>query len=445
MFIFPQDLYCDVRIERKFSTSISFLKEKLENFVERATEGAFIRIFDGNMWYYSATTSILDIQKEIDSLSHLCSSNSFILENSTVKKFQVNKEKVDKFIDNDVRKISSDKKMNLVKCYINLFSLRPYIKMWNAHYEENHTTMEFYSSSGSDLTWTNQSCGLRYSFNLAENDKKFNDSYSFGANCFTELENLEGEISKYIDEAYDFMKNAKDIKPGKYCVILSPLAAGIFAHESFGHKSESDFMIGDEKMKKEWAIGKKVGSSILSIVDDGQEMGVGYTPYDDEGSFSEKTYLIKDGILSGRLHSVLTASKLEENPTGNARAISFMYEPIVRMTTTYIDKGDKTKEQLFSEVKEGIFIDTIKHGSGLSTFTLAPSRAYYMKDGKIEYPVNVAVITGTVFETLNRIDGLSDKVKLLSFVGGGCGKMEQAPLPVGFGGPFVRVSQMDVM
>jgi TldD protein len=317
--------------------------------------------------------------------------------------------------------------------------------MWNSNYEDVHIVKEFYSSVGSDLIWTNQSCGLRYSFNLAEEDKKFNDSYSFGSNFFKELENIEGNISKYIDEAYDFMKNAKDIEPGKYCVILSPLAAGIFAHESFGHKSEADFMIGDENMKKEWAIGKKVGSDILSIIDSGQEMGVGYTPYDDEGTLSEKTYLIKDGILAGRLHSVLTSSMLEEAPTGNARSISFMYEPIVRMTTTYIDKGSKSKEQLFSEVKEGIFIDTVKHGSGLSTFTLAPSRAYFIKNGKIEYPVNVAVITGTVFDTLNRIDGLSDKVKLLSFVGGGCGKMEQHPLPVGFGGPFVRVSQMDVM
>jgi len=197
-------------------------------------------------------------------------------------------------------------------------------------------------------------------------------------------------------------------------------------------------------MKKEWALGKKVGSDILSIVDSGQIPGSGYVPYDDEGTAAKETYLIKDGILTGRLHSASTAAALEEGLTGNARAISFEYEPIVRMTTTYIKPGSKTFDELVSEVDDGYLIETIKHGSGLSTFTIAPSLAYRIENGKITDPVNIAVISGTVFETLSEIDGLSDKLELLSFVTGGCGKMEQYPLPVGFGGPYVRVRNMMV-
>ena len=87
---------------------------------------------------------------------------------------------------------------------------------------------------------------------------------------------------------------------------------------------------------------------------------------------------------------------------------------------------------------------SIKHGSGLSTFTMAPSLAYRIKGGKIAEPLNIAVVTGNVFETLGEIDGLSDKLELLSFAEGGCGKMEQWPLPVGFGGPYVRVKNMNV-
>ena len=91
------------------------------------------------------------------------------------------------------------------------------------------------------------------------------------------------------------------------------------------------------------------------------------------------------------------------------------------------------------------YIDTIKHGSGLSTFTIAPSLAYFIKDGKVAGPAQISVISGSVFDTFGKIDAISDKVELLSFVGGGCGKMEQHPLPVGFGGPYVRVREMSVL
>jgi TldD protein len=161
--------------------------------------------------------------------------------------------------------------------------------------------------------------------------------------------------------------------------------------------------------------------------------------YDDEGTRACETYLIKNGTLAGRLHSAYTAAALDEKLTGNARAKDFEYEPIVRMTSTYILPGNKTKEQLISEVSDGILIETINHGSGMSDFTIAPRRAYRIRNGKITEPVSISVITGNVFSTLNEIDGLSDKLEILSFIMGGCGKMEQYPLSVGFGGPYVRV------
>ena len=80
----------------------------------------------------------------------------------------------------------------------------------------------------------------------------------------------------------------------------------------------------------------------------------------------------------------------------------------------------------------------------MSTFTIAPSVAYEIQEGGLGRPVQISVISGSVFETLGLIDGLSREVEFLSFVTGGCGKMEQNPLPVGFGGPYVRVSEMNV-
>lgn len=173
-------------------------------------------------------------------------------------------------------------------------------------------------------------------------------------------------------------------------------------------------------------------------------MGSGFVPFDDEGTKSRKTYLIKNGILAGRLHSTTTAESLNEDLTGNARAINFEFEPIVRMTNTYIEPGDKTKEELISEVKLGILVEDVNHGTGMSTFTIAPNISYMIRDGKIAEPVNISVITGDVMETLYEIDGISKELEILTFALGGCGKMEQFPLPVGIGGPYIRVKNLNV-
>ena len=147
--------------------------------------------------------------------------------------------------------------------------------------------------------------------------------------------------------------------------------------------------------------------------------------------------LIRLGIkLRG---DVILEYTVDEEATGNARSIGFEYEPIPRMTTTFIEAGSSTREKLFREVDRGIFVESVLHGSGLSTFTLAPSLAWMIRGGEVAEPVRIAVMTGSVMETLGRIDGLSDEVEIVSIPGGGCGKHEQYPLPVGFGGPHVRV------
>jgi len=275
-------------------------------------------------------------------------------------------------------------------------------------------------------------------------EERFNSNFLKSGQYIQDFEDYTTELEKDIEEARLFIE-APTIKAGKYPVILSEETAGVFAHESFGHKSEADFMIGDDQMKKEWEIGKKVANDILSIVDEGStRMISGYVPVDDEGNPKKKVYLIKNGILSSRLHSYETAKELNEENTGNARAINFFYEPIVRMCNTYIEAGNSTFEELCAGIKDGFYVKKIIHGSGLSTFTLAVNRAWRIKNGKLAEPVKVKLITGSVFQTLNDIDGLSNTVIISSSAIGGCGKMEQWPLPISMGGPKIRVKQMMV-
>lgn len=444
MFRFPENFYSDVRIERVYRSHIRIEMGRLEEVKEKNDSGAFIRLFDGQRWFYSSTTDLAGINEELAGLAALARPDKEILSHPMVTRMQKNTGVHCSFTAGSVKDVTLKEKIRLNESYAALVAEDKQISHWSASYSDAHIIKEFYSSIGGDLKFDTQTAGLRLGFRFGSGPNVFSETWCKAQSHFAELGNLHQEAREYVDKARQFFLHAEKIPGGNYTVVLSPLAAGIFAHESFGHKSEADFMIGDEQMIKEWQIGKRVGSEQLSIVDDGNVPGSGFTPYDDEGNRAEKTVLIGNGVLRGRLHSAATAADLDEATTGNARSISFEFEPIVRMTATYIEPGSISKDELIGSIKHGILIDSVKHGSGMSTFTLAPSMAYMIEDGRVTRPVKFSVITGNVMSTLDQIDAVSNELEILSFVGGGCGKMEQYPLPVSFGGPFVRVKEINV-
>ena len=444
MIHFCDGYYADIRIEDRSRTDISYKAGILEEMKTRVERQAFLRVYDGKLWYYASVTDIDHLQKTLDGLYVAATKNPHILEDPVVMRFERNRDAVLNFTDCSVRDTPLKEKQELLLSYLPLLNEDSCITLSTGVYLDRNSLFHFQSSLGADIRYDYQTCGLAFSCNMAEGEKKFTGNWEKGGTHFCEMQGLEEEIKAAVKEQAAFLRDSIPVKPGNYPVVLSPEVAGVFAHESFGHKSESDFMLSDESMKEEWQLGKRVASFILSIVDDGNVPGCGYVPYDDEGTKAEKTYLIKNGVLAGRLHSTQTAAALDEGSTGNARAIDCTFEPIVRMTTTYIEPGDLDFDQILAPVKEGYFIKSVRHGSGMSTFTLAPSLAYEIVDGKLGRPVQISVLTGSVFKTLGLIDGLTKDVKLLSFITGGCGKMEQINLPVGFGGPYVRVSSMNV-
>lgn len=443
MYNFREGLYGDVRIEDVFESKITYKNEVLEQQKVKAYKGAFIRVFDGNKWYYAATTELDRIQSELDALSNMAVINSDIENHPIVKMFEVHNQEHLMFEENSVKNITIDEKKKMLESYFDIFNVSEVVQC-DAMYVDKRVVKTFYSSKGSNLKFDNQTTGIRFACDFLIGEEKGRESFS---KAFTEFEPLLEQrefLQDEIEKQIHYVTHAENVESGEYTVVLSPMATGVFTHESFGHKSESDFMVGDETMAKEWALGKQVAAKGVTIVDDGQELGSGFVQFDDEGTKSKKTMIITDGELTGRLHSAATATALEESLTSNARALNFEFEPIVRMTTTYIERGNRKKEDIISEIKEGIFVETIRHGSGMTTFTIAPNRAYKIENGKITTPLKVSVVTGNVFSTLDEIDGISEEFELLSFVGGGCGKMEQYPLPVGFGGPYIRIKKLNV-
>ncbi|MBE6984950.1 MAG: TldD/PmbA family protein [Ruminococcaceae bacterium] len=441
---FPEKLYADIRIEDVYKTEIMYENGKLRQNKENSTKGAFLRVFDGNRWYYCATTELDRLQEELDSLASMATPNDDILNHPVVRRFQVHCDTVMRFAPVGVHKVANSEKLALLESYLPLLSEVAQIAVSKARYQDVYSSRHFISSLGADVTYDYQHAGFGLGYTMNIGDSPYSNMQRLFSQRFDELKDRHAELRKLIAEELAYAQNAVPIEPGVYTCVLAPEVTGVFAHESFGHKSESDFMLGSEMMRKEWALGTKVGWEGLNIIDSGLPDGSGYVPYDDEGNKASETYLIKDGILTGRLHSALTAAALDEAVTGNARATTFEFEPIVRMTSTYIAGGEDTLESLLKGAEGGIYIPDYFHGSGMSTFTIAPARAYRIRDGKIAEPVRVSVVSGNVMETLFKIDGATKETKLCSSAYGGCGKMEQFPLRVAFGGPYIRVRELTV-
>ena len=336
MIQFRKNYYADVRIEDRFETQIAFLNENLNQCKQTSVKKAFLRVFDGEMWYYASTCDVANVQKELDALYASAHENKQIGAHPLVKKFQVNRDSVKLYEKNSLRDVPLKAKIDRLDGIRKRIAADPYVKFLQAVYSDRHSVWQFYSSLGADISYDVQYCKAIAAVNMADGEKTHSTHIVKAAVTFDELTFSDQAIADFLKENDDFLLHAEAVEPGEYPVILSPDAGGISAHESFGHKSEADFMLGDETMKKEWQLGKTVGSPLLSIYDTGLQPGTGYVPYDDEGTRATKTYLIKNGVLTGRLHSAETAAELGEATTGNARAVDCTFEPIVRMTSPVI-------------------------------------------------------------------------------------------------------------
>ncbi|OIQ16480.1 MAG: hypothetical protein BM556_15170 [Bacteriovorax sp. MedPE-SWde] len=436
--------YADIRVEKTDETKIVYQSGDLREATTSPSLGAFLRVLKDGNWAFKSTTELNSLQSEFEALegrvSLLPAKNKLSWPKRDSQHYEVMR-----YQDKSCNKASLKEKKDFCEALLPTLESEKLIQGPMVIYKDQYKEKWFMSSDGVSYHYDYNHAGAYAIFTLKDGDQIYEDSVKyFFQNVHGQSKSAISELEKAIEKAKPFI-HAPTVEPGKYKVVLDSEITGIFTHESFGHKSEADFMLGDEAMKEEWQIGKSVGSENLSIVDDGNWPETsGDLPVDDEGNLKTKTYLIKNGKLAGRLHSTQTAVLLDEVPTGNARAMNFQYEPIVRMTNTYIEKGEKSLEELISQIDDGLYIVGAKHGMGMSTFTIAPSKAYKILNGKLCGPVKVSVISGNVFETLNLIEEVGSDFHIASSSLGGCGKMEQFPLPVADGGPSIIVKEMTV-
>ena len=265
----------------------------------------------------------------------------------------------------------------------------------------------------------------------------------FGLAYFT-----DAQIQQYVAQAVDNALTNLESRPapaGAMTVVLGPGWPGILLHEAIGHGLEGDF---NRKGSSAFAgrIGERVAAKGVTVLDDGTIADRrGSLNVDDEGHATQRNVLIEDGILKGYLQDSLNARLMGVAPTGNGRRESYAHVPMPRMTNTYMLGGDADPKEIVASLKKGLYATNFGGGQVDITsgkFVFSASEAYWVENGKIQYPVKGATLVGNGPDALTRVSMIGNDMALDTGVGT-CGKEGQS-VPVGVGQPTLRIDGLTV-
>ena len=435
--------YIEIRYEEIKAVEIHYVGKELEAIGESSEKGGAVRAKIKGGWSF---VSFNDIDKLKDYL-RLAVDEASLIKKGKIKLAPVPPldKKVSIQVQKDPDKISLEEKHLLCSRYNQILLSSKEIQTSDLKYADIRTIKYFLNSEGTyiETERIDTVLGMTAIARRGDNIQSAHEGIG-GVGGYELVEGKEKEAEKAVHRAKDLL-DAEPATGGRYTVIVDPKLSGVFAHEAFGHLSEADFLYENSRMQKIMRLGRIFGSSQLNIIDEPKIKGEGgYYLYDDEGVEAQRTYLIKEGKLVGRLHSRETAARMGEHPTGNARAISYEYPPIVRMSNTYIAPGDKSLEEMITGVEEGIYVRGFRGGqTNLEMFTFSPEEGYLIRKGKLGKKVRDLNLTGNIFTTLSNIEDIGND--LLLFTGpGGCGKGAQSPLPVSTGGPHLKIRDVVV-
>lgn len=258
----------------------------------------------------------------------------------------------------------------------------------------------------------------------------------------------DAKLQQYVDEAVQAALINLDSRPapaGEMTVVLGPGWPGVLLHEAVGHGLEGDF---NRKGSSAFSghMGQRVAAKGVTVLDDGtMAQRRGSLNIDDEGCATQSNVLIEDGILRGYIQDSLNARLMGVAPTGNGRRESYAHLPMPRMTNTYMLAGDKDPQEIIASIKKGLYATNFGGGQVDITsgkFVFSASQAWWVEDGKLQYPVKGATLVGSGPESLKHVSMIGNDLALDSGVGT-CGKEGQS-LPVGVGQPTLRIEGLTV-
>ena len=251
---------------------------------------------------------------------------------------------------------------------------------------------------------------------------------------------LADEVVRGIDARFE----ARRPKGGQMPVVMGAGASGILLHEAMGHAFEADFNRKGQSIFSD-KMGQQVCPKGVNVVDDGTvAFNRGAGNYDDEGVPAEKTYMVKDGVLTSYLHDRISAEWYGVRPTGNGRRENFRYNPIPRMRATYMESGDADPQGIIADVKQGIYVDEFSNGQvkiGEGDFTFFVKSGYLIEDGRLTMPVKDINIIGNGPQALADILAVGNDLKIDNGTWT-CGKEQSVAVSCGM--PTVLIGNLTV-
>lgn len=433
--------FAEIRISSSVGTGISLSGENVDTFTVGESVAGSVRVLVNGSWGFSTFNDIAMIEKYFRSAVLSAS----LVTPSERSGIAAGGRVIGSFVTGTVRdfsRVSADEKFALIKGYNDILRGAAQVQTTRASYRDVNTLYTYLNSEGSHLSYDKKYCGISLA-SIAKSGalvQPFNESVS-GYGGFEIVEGRDALAGDVVKTAVD-MLGAEAVTGGTYDIIADQKLCGVFIHEAFGHISEADFIHENPRMKDVMVLGREFGPNELNVYDDGTYNGAGYIPFDDEGITPRKNALIENGLLCGRLHSRETAARMNEDPTGNGRAISVMRQPLVRMTNTYIDNGRFSRDEIFESMDDGLYcVDVIGGQTNLEMFTFTAPYGYVVKNGRPVKMLRDIVLSGNVFNTLKNISMIGNDREMFGGLGG-CGKGGQSPLPVSFGGPHIRIKDV---
>ena len=429
--------YIEARLEESQSSHITYRGKELESIGRATAMGGNVRAMVKGGWGFVSFNNLSELEGSVE----LAVKQARLVgrQESQLATVEPVVDTVPAEKDKNPVLIPLVEKNQLLDEYNDIIWRTPRIQTSVIGYGDSRKKVIFSNSLGSYIEQERADVALRLTAVAAAGSEVQQVGLSVGSSGdFNEIKGLHQQVEQMSQHAVGLL-SAPQVKGGEYTVVLDPVLAGVFVHEAFGHLSEADFVYENDHMREIMVLGRKFSGAELNIVDSAALPGLrGSYKYDDEGVPVSKTYLIREGTLVGRLHSRETAAKMKEKPTGNARAVSYRYPPIVRMSNTYIEPGSASFEDIIGDVKEGVYARNWYGGTtSMEMFTFSAGEAYMIRNGKLAEALRPVMLTGNVFTTLMNIDAVGNDLEMNQ--GGGCGKGEQVPLPVSNGSPHIRI------
>lgn len=437
--------YYDLRITGVTTDSLEMRKDEVTKAISGKDSGACVRVLYRGAWGFASTPEVNEasLKETADRAARIAKGISeHVREKAVLAPVTPVKDEVTMHARRDFRDESIEAKLKYLSTTYEALKRYDFIANVMTTYRDSYTVEEFYSSDGTEVITRTP----RVTWSVEVVGKKNGDIQSVRRRI-----GVTGGLEAFDDDAHlkqadsaaatiIALLNGRSPPSGRMTVIADPELVGVFAHEAVGHASEGDY-VSTGNSCFEGMMGKQIGNSIVTIKDDATIPGLfGSYSYDDEGVRTRTKVLIKDGVLNDLILNRESAAKMNMEPNGGARAESYHGRPLVRMSNTFIEAGDAGFSEMIEGVKSGVYVKGSRGGqvnTAQGFFQFNAQESYLVENGEITRPLRDVSLSGRTLDILKLID-MVGKDRTLGHPGF-CGKGQW--VPVGDGGPHVRISQ----